>query len=149
MTAKQCSVGGCASPVRCKGLCNRHYHVLKVQRKHKPCACGCGALTAYTFKHGHHTRLFTPAEQARRARMNDGSTQRDRGSGSWYRKVRGRHEHRRVMEAILGRALLTEEIVHHINHKKRDNRPENLQVMSRAEHSRLHALERYKHVRKI
>ncbi len=32
--------------------------------------------------------------------------------------------------------------VHHKNHKKQDNRPENLELMTRAEHRRHHALEK-------
>lgn len=133
-----CTVAGCTTTVRCVGLCNKHYHVLKQSRKLKPCACGCGELTAYTFKHGHHTRQFSSEEQSRRGRMNDGKALRDSGKGVTYRKVRQRHEHRAVAEQVIGRPLHTDEIVHHKNGDKRDNRHENLEVMTRAEHIAIH-----------
>jgi hypothetical protein len=47
-------------------------------------------------------------------------------------------EHRYVMEQHLGRSLKPDEIVHHINHDKADNRLENLSVMTRAEHMNEH-----------
>lgn len=50
-------------------------------------------------------------------------------------------EHRLVMEDVLGRYLTKEEIVHHINNNPSDNRPENLEVASRADHTRDHRLE--------
>lgn len=135
---KICTVDGCSALVRCKGVCNKHYHVMKQQRRRKSCACGCGELTSYTYKHGHHTRLFSPEEQARRGRMNDGSKLRDTGQGKSYRKVKQRHEHRAVVEKALGRRLTYEDVVHHINGDKRDNRIENLKVVTRAEHIELH-----------
>lgn len=99
-----------------------------------PCECGCGTLVSRRFEQGHQTRLLARTEQRRRARMNDGNTQRDRGAGKTYRKLRGRHEHRRVAEQMLKRPLRSDEIVHHKNGDKRDNRRANLQVMTRAEH---------------
>ncbi len=47
-------------------------------------------------------------------------------------------EHRAIMEAHIGRKLTDDEVVHHINGDKTDNRLENLQLMTRGEHSTMH-----------
>ena len=55
-----------------------------------------------------------------------------------YNKKGNAKQHRLIIEHVLGRRLDLDEVVHHINGDKKDNRIENLCVMSRKEHSKLH-----------
>lgn len=53
-------------------------------------------------------------------------------------------EHRLVMERHIGRFLTPKEVVHHINRKRNDNRPENLYLFaSGSDHTKYHSLERF------
>ena len=55
-----------------------------------------------------------------------------------YEKTHGKHTHRIVAEQKIGRPLRPGEIVHHIDGNKRNNDPSNLEVMTQAEHCKLH-----------
>lgn len=63
------------------------------------------------------------------------------GQHKSYPKLYGRHIHRIVAEAVLGRKLKRGEVVHHIDGNRLNNRPENLLVLpNQAEHAKLHGL---------
>jgi hypothetical protein len=49
-----------------------------------------------------------------------------------------RQEHRLIMESIIGRRLTDDEVVHHANGDRADNRIENLVLMTRKDHGQLH-----------
>lgn len=55
-------------------------------------------------------------------------------------KTNGFYSARLLMEDHLGRELTSDEIVHHIDGDSLNNEIENLQVVSRAEHIRIHRL---------
>lgn len=54
-------------------------------------------------------------------------------------------QHRLVAEKMLGRRLSIQEDVHHINEIKTDNRPENLIVLSKSDHIKLHREQSKRH----
>lgn len=64
--------------------------------------------------------------------------------GRWYVRTRDggwQLYSRCLMEAHLGQHLTYNEVVHHLNGDKTDDRIENLAVMSRSDHTRMHATE--------
>ena len=54
---------------------------------------------------------------------------------------KGTGEHRVLMEKYIGRKLLSNEVVHHIDNNRSNNEMTNLELMTRSEHARHHALE--------
>lgn len=54
--------------------------------------------------------------------------------------------HRKIMEETLGRKLIDNEEVHHIDFNHHNNHIENLVVLSKSEHSRIHAVSKERDV---
>lgn len=55
-----------------------------------------------------------------------------------YTRTPGKTEHRSIAEKLLGRKLLNNEVIHHIDHDPRNNSVDNLMLMSNSDHVRLH-----------
>ena len=129
-----------------------------------PCACGCGQLrprldkegVLRKFIHGHHRRGYNHSAETRSkmaaAQKGPGGSMWKGGvtaDGGYKLRLRPEHpyannrgyvrEHRLVMEAMLGRYLRPEEVVHHVDSDLSNNRPENLMLFADgAAHTRFH-----------
>ena len=118
----------------------------------KPCACGCselisdidkkGRLRRYVNHHGTRGRRIKPEDHSRWK----GGRYECRGYVLIKKKGHPKSDPRGyvpeqilVMEQHIGRNLTKEEVVHHVNEVKNDNRIENLLLMSNnSEHTKLH-----------
>lgn len=63
-------------------------------------------------------------------------------NGYLVENKRNKYVHRIIMEEIIGRALDRKEVVHHINHNRLDNAPQNLFLVSLGEHTSIHVKDR-------
>jgi hypothetical protein len=148
-----CSVEGCERAAAIRGWCHRHYcrwkrhgdplvvlpGGIKVHRE--PCIVdGCdrlGEVRGWCPRHYQRARKYGDPTIMHRAPMGTGTIDKD-GYRSFCINGEKILEHRRVMAKVLGRPLRDDEDVHHLNHNRLDNRPENLMVLPHGQHSRIH-----------
>ena len=110
---KVCKIEGCIAKVHARGWCRIHY--LRWWRRGDAL---CGPKRRY---------------------MTDAGYILLRKRGHPNADCNGRiPEHRFLMSEYLGRPLLKSEIVHHLNGQRDDNRLENLVLLSKSDHQRLH-----------
>lgn len=129
--------------------CGKEYTSYQCGKYNHFCSIECRRVGAYLM-----SQNITPEDRERRSKQiirvnktinNDkehlerrADNLRGRGSGKSYTKRNGKHEHRLVVEKMLGRPLKPGEIVHHKDGDKHNNDPDNLEVMTQSEHIKEH-----------
>lgn len=96
----------------------------------------CGKHYARFKRHGDIE--YVTSELERRILTRQAQPKLGKVAKNTYRKLLGKHEHRRMVEQFIGRRLLPTEIVHHVDENKHNNDISNLQIVNRSEHAKIH-----------
>ena len=113
-------------------VCKKKYLAKVEYLRHgmgRACSRSCRGLLSHglkerTYNHPHYKVIYLPSHhRARKQEPRKGFV----------------FEHLVIAEKKIGRRIYRSEVVHHINGNKRDNRPQNLEVMPKRKHFALHA----------
>jgi len=117
-------------------ICNQEF--APKRKEQKICSVICRQKNNAKGRNGQKTGV--QSKQYKQRLTKDGYFRMYSGKHPYANGRKAIHVHVMVLEIHNGRALQPDECVHHINGIKTDNRLENLELMKRAEHSRVHNL---------
>jgi len=135
--SRQCmSVGmsGDGSPIKVRPLyrkcknCEKKFQINGSSDVRKKMYCSYQCCVEDRRKNGHPTTVPVGT----RTKYPDGYVHVKVAEGKWV------PEHIVVAEKSIGRPMMSNEVVHHRNGIHDDNRPENLKVVTKSEHQRIH-----------
>lgn len=123
-------------------LCGKPYLKKETRIRENNFCCKAHLRSWNSRRMSEYNRLTNPMNRpggVLESRVRRGRELRGKGKGKTYPKLLGKHEHRQIVETLLGRPLKTGEVVHHLDGNKRNNDPENLVALpSQSVHCKAH-----------